>query len=201
MRVSDQGNLDQPDDSAPNATVLLNRISAGDAAAAEALMPLVYDHLRATAAANFQDERTGHTLQPTALVHEAFVKLVNQKTIAWTGKGHFYAFAARAMRQILVDHARARGAQKRGGDAKRRRLTLVQTPDSGSPLDVLALEEILKMLTEIDPEGARVVELRFFGGLNHMEIARVMDLSVKSVERRWFRSRALIKAKLSETHE
>ncbi|MEM9083601.1 MAG: ECF-type sigma factor [Planctomycetota bacterium] len=179
-----------------DATVLLNRLHEGDPDAADQLFLLVYEHLRATAEGYFKSERVEHTLQPTALVHEAYIKLINQEEKSWANRDHFYAVAARAMRQILIDHARAHNALKRGGDRQREGLTNIETPEAGSVIDAIALEECLKMLDEIDPEGAQIVQLRFFGGLSHSEIAQVMNMSVKTVERRWRRCRAFIKPRL-----
>lgn len=179
-------------------TRLLERVQDGDSTAANELLPLVYDHLRATAHQFFRRERAEHTLQPTALVHEAYVKLIDNPDKAWMGREHFCAVASLAMRQILTDYARSRGALKRGGGRDRAPLTNLQMPESQSLIDALVLEECLEELTEIDPEGARIVELRFFGGLSHTEIGRVLGMSVQTVDRRWRKCRALIRFRLKD---
>ncbi len=178
------------------ATLLLSRLESGDPGAAEALLPIVYEQLRSTAGRLFRSERPEHTLQPTALVHEAYVKLINDSGKDWESREHFCAVASIAMRQILTDHARAKRAQKRGGDRNRESLTKIGAADEDDTMDALALDDCLTSLAEVDPEGARIVELRFFGGLTHPQISRVMDLSVQAVERRWRRSRAFIKSHL-----
>ena len=182
---------------AVDATMLLAQVGDGDDRAAEALLPLVYEQLRSTAGRIFGNERPEHTLQPTALVHEAYVKLIHDPGKTWDNRDHFCAVASIAMRQILADHARAKRALKRGGGGRRHGLTNIEAEGEERPIDALALDECLTMVAEVDPEGARVVELRFFGGLTHEQIARIMGLSVQAVERRWRRSRALIKSRLS----
>jgi RNA polymerase sigma factor (TIGR02999 family) len=175
-------------------TGLLLAWSGGDAAALERLMPLVYGELRRIAAARLGREAHAETLQPTAVVHEAYLRLVDAARVPWEGRGHFFAVASRAMRQILVDHARARSAAKRGGGAPT--LELADDPqDSGGPLpliDVLALEEALTGLAADDPVAAQVVELRFYGGLTFEEVATVMGRSRSSVKRDWRAARAFL---------
>lgn len=152
-------------------------------------MPLVYDELRRLAARYLRSERPGHTLQPTALVNEAYVCLAAQKGVQWQNRAHFMAIAANTMRHLLVDHARERGALKRGGD--RQRVTLhssIRVDDRD--VDILALDEALTKLEGFDPDGCRVVELRYFGGLTVEETAEAMRISPATVKRRW----ALVKA-------
>lgn len=186
------------------ATVLLRRVQQGDAAAASELLPVVYEQLRATAGSFFRAQQASHTLQPTALVHEAYLKLVGSAGTEWEGRSHFCAVAATAMRQILLDHARTKRAAKRGGQAGRAALTAVESPSSSEAIDLVALDEALTRLNEIDPEGARVVELRFFGGLSNEQIADVVGTSRPTVERSWRRCRAWLKTHLgagTETEE
>src|SRR5262249_8476309 len=146
-------------------TLLLTAASEGDSAAASELLPLVYDELRSMAARQLRAERAGHTLQPTALVHEAFLKLVDQSRVQWNGKAHFLAVAATGRRRIPVDPAKARGRHKRGGPAgQRERVPLDDAVDSFQEraIDLQALDEALQRLAAMDPEQARIVELRFF---------------------------------------
>lgn len=180
------------------ATELLHRVESGEQRAAEELLPLVYEQLRSTAGRLFASERLEHTLQPTAVVHEAYVKLINSPSKNWESRDHFCAVASIAMRQILTDYARARRSQKRGGDRRREVLTNIDSADTSASIDALALEETLEVLTEIDPEGARVVEMRFFGGMTHEQIARVAGVSVQVIERRWRRCRAFIRSRMRD---
>lgn len=161
-------------------------LQAGDGAALEKLLPLVYDELKSLANGLFRRERAGHTLQPTALVHEAYLKLVGEDgKISWQNRAHFFGIAANSMRQILVNHAKARNRQKRGGGQ-----TLIVLDDSISfsyakDLDVLALHEALEMLAQLDGRQAKIVELRFFGGLTLEETAAVLEISTATVSREW----------------
>lgn len=172
------------------ATILLERVRSGDDDAAAALLPLVYDQLRALAGSYFRGQCPDHTLQPTALVHEAYAKLVQGSETDWESQGHFCAVAARAMRQILTDHARAGRAAKRGGEAQRVPLEQVTTPSGGRGVDPLVLEEALERLERLDERQARIVELWFFGGLTVEQVANVMQISKPTVERAWRRCRA-----------
>ena len=180
------------------ATVLLKRLQAGDKSAADELLPLVYERLRDAASGLFRSERAAHTLQPTALVHEAYVKLINQHEKEWLGRDHFCAIAAIAMRQVLTDHARARKTAKRDPGGDRVPMTMVDAPSSGEAIDAEALDECLRELAEFDTRGARVVELRFFGGMTHENIARLLDVSEATVVRDWRKCRAWLEAKLLE---
>lgn len=169
----------------------------GDPGAFDRLVPIVYDELRRLAGAYLRRERVDHTLQPTALAHEAWLRLVDATRVAWRDRAQFLAIAARTMRQILVDHARAHQAQKRGGDAVR--VTLSDTPAGvGRPdLDVLAVEEALQALAELDERKARVVELRFFGGLTETEAAHALGVSQTTVENDWRFARAWLSGRLA----
>lgn len=163
-------------------TRILDRARQGEHSAVEQLLPLVYNELRALSHGFFQRQQSDHTLQPTALVHEAYVRLVDAD-IEWQDRAHFFAAASRVMRRMLVDHARARGRQKRGGG--RARVTL-QADDAVTPppdLDILALDQAMEVLAAEDPRKARAVELRYFGGLNLEEIAEVTDVSIATVHR------------------
>ena len=160
-------------------------------------MPLVYDQLRAIAAREMRGEGADHTLQPTALVHEAFLRLVDQERVQWQGTAHFCAVAASMMRRILVDHARAKAAGKRGGGAKCVALDEACTPARGSdPLDVLALDDLLRQLGQLNERHARVVELRYFGGLGVRETAQVLGVSPATVKNDWRTARAWLMGQL-----
>ncbi len=165
---------------------------------AEALLPLVYDELRRIAAEYLRQDRPDHTLQPTALVHEAFLKIARSTNPNWRDESHFRAVAAMAMRQILVDHARGRHADKRGGD--RLRVTLSHAPagDDGMDFDVLALDEAMRALELIDTRRAKVVELHFFGGLTFRDAAGVLDIAPKTAESDWYFARAWLRKRLAE---
>ena len=181
--IRDNGSgMERPGD----ATHLLQRMESGDAEAAGELLPLLYDELRKLAERYMKDERTGHTLEPTALVNEAYVRLVEGGgQQAFEGRAHFVRVAARAMRNVLVDHARAKRSQKRGGELQRHALDPVLTYYEESRLDVLALDEALERLGRMDEQLARIVELRFFAGLSIAETAPVLGVSTATVERGW----------------
>jgi len=166
-------------------TRLLRAWSAGDPAAFEELFPLVYDELRRTARRFLAGERPGHTLQPTALVHEAYFRLVDQNRVEWQERAHFYSIAARSMRRILVDHARGRASQKRGRDHTRVPLEDAPQVAQHRPADLVALDDALFSLAEVDPEKAAIVELRFFIGLSLDETAEVLGTSRATVVRHW----------------
>lgn len=192
-----------PEDREAEVTEIVTRLKdAGgpDQASAEDLLPYVYDELRMLARRYLGRERPGHTLQPTALVHEAYIRLVDQSKMDWQGRTHFFAVGARVMRHLLIDHARGKGRAKRGGD--RRKVTLADglTPFGGLELDtedLLALNEGLDRLAELDARQARVVELRFFGGLTVPEVALVLGVSKRTVEGDWAHARAWLKRELS----
>lgn len=186
---------ERPED---DVTLLLERARAGDAAARDALYPLVYRELRDLAGGWFRRQGSDHTLQATALVHEAWIKLAHVPAATIEHRAHFFALAARTMRQILVDHARSRRTDKRGGD--RTRITYVDSPGGTGleTLDLLALEEALERLALRSELKARIVELRFFGGLNGDEIAVVLGISASSVDREWRFTRAWLAEELAE---
>lgn len=158
--------------------------------AAERLLPTIYEELRAIASGYLRQERVNHTLQPTALVHEAYARLADQTQVPWSDAAHFRAIAAKVMRQVLVDHARKHGALKRGGDRVRVTLSGQETPDGEPSLDVLVLDDAMNQLRELHQRKARVVELIFFGGMTHAEAARVVGVSQKTVEADWYAARA-----------
>jgi RNA polymerase sigma-70 factor, ECF subfamily len=184
---------------AGEASRLLSRAAAGDEKAASRLLPLVYEELRRLAGGYLRRERPGQTLQATALVHEAYMRLVKPGDQPWTGRTHFLAIAAVSMRQVLVDRARRRHAAKRGG--VRQRITLDEgllpapAPDAG--VDLVALDRALTQLAALDPQQARIVELRYFGGLTVEETADVMDSSPATVKRHWTLARAFLKKALA----
>jgi RNA polymerase sigma-70 factor, ECF subfamily len=171
-------------------TQLLIQWGRGDKAAHEQLLPLVYDELRRLAGGYMRRERPGHTLQPTALVHEAYLRLIDQERVDWRNRAQFVGVAAMMMRRILVNHARDRAAAKRGGDAERVPLTLAGEVLRRAEVDALALHEALDRLAALDPRKSQVVELKFFGGLTTDEIAEALQLSAATVEREWSFARA-----------
>jgi RNA polymerase sigma factor (TIGR02999 family) len=184
-----------------DATDLVAKLSepSGSSASVDELMPLVYDALRRRARLYMSHERREHTLQPTALVHEVYLKLVDQSRVNWQGRTHFFAVGAEAMRRILVDHARGRGREKRGGD--RQRVTLAEpviAADRDLDIDeLLHLHQAIEKLVRLDERQARIVELRFFGGLKMEEIAHVLGVSKRTVEDDWVHARAWLKRELS----
>lgn len=187
-------------DPEPDVTRLLQDWQQGNEQARERLLSQVYDDLRRVARGQLARERPGHTLQPTALVHEAYLRLVDQKRVRWESRAHFLALAATMMRRILVSHARKKKADKRGGDAVP--VTLVEALDAASgspvaPLDLVALDDALTDLARQDPRPARIVELRYFGGLTIEETARVLDVSPATVKLDWKMARAWLFRELS----
>jgi RNA polymerase sigma-70 factor (ECF subfamily) len=179
-------------------TLLLRAWAAGDQGALDQLTPRVYDELRRIAGRFMQDERPGRTIQTTALVHEAYLKLVDVSKVDWQHRAHFFAIAAQIMRRILLDRARRRVAAKRGGAAKK--VNLDEAPDvgSGRAREIIALDDALNALAKIDPRKARVVELRFFAGLSVEETAEVVQISSVTVMRDWKLARAWLLAELSD---
>ncbi len=169
---------------------LLKEIERGDRSAAARLLPHVYEELRSLAATFFRRQRPGHTLQPTALVHEAYLRLVDQDGAHWRDRAHFVSVAAKAMRQILIDHFRASGASKRGGGWKKVTLSGIDVATPPPEIDFLALEEALTRLAALDERQVTVVELRFFGGLSVDEVSEVLGLSKTTVEGEWRAARA-----------
>ena len=169
---------------------ILLEIGQGNRSAASQLLPHVYEELRSLAAAYFRSQKRGATLQPTALVHEAFLKLVDQSQAQWRDRAHFIAIAAKAMRQILIDHYRARQSGKRGGAWKKVTLSGLDVATPPPEVDILALEEALQRLSALDERQASVVELRFFGGLSVEEAAEALGVSKTTVEGEWRAARA-----------
>jgi RNA polymerase sigma factor (TIGR02999 family) len=180
-------------------TETLLAYAEGDRPAADALLPLVYDQLRALAGKYLRRERPGHTLQPTALVHEAYLRMVDISRIDWRGKTHFFALAARQMRRILVEHARARGAAKRGGNARAVTLEDHFAIDPGHLDDLLSLDQALNRLAELDPRRARVAELKLFAGLSVEEMAAEIEVSPRTVKDDWRVARAWLTRELGDT--
>jgi RNA polymerase sigma-70 factor (ECF subfamily) len=176
-------------------TRLLSALNEGDRGAVDSLIPLVYAELRRLAAHYLRSERGNHTLQPTALVHEAFLKLVEQET-PWQNRAHFFAMAASLMRRILVDHARGHLAEKRGGAVEKVSLDTAFVFAREKPQQMVALDEALKRLAEKDPRCSTVVELKFFGGLNNEEIAQVLGVHSNTVLRDWSLARAWLKTQI-----
>ena len=179
-------------------TTLLNAAAEGDPSAADQLLPLVYSQLRALAQRHMLGERCDHTLQATALVHEAYLRLVENAGIDWKRRGHFYLAAADAMRRVLVDHARARGAAKRGGSWKNVTLDLDDLIEERGMGELLAIDEALEQLAASDPRAAQVVRLRFFAGLSVDDTAVALQLSPRSVDREWQYARAWLRQRLSD---
>jgi RNA polymerase sigma factor (TIGR02999 family) len=188
---------DHPDPEA-GITDLLISWSDGSRDALDALMPAVYDDLRRMAAAYMHREPNGHVLQPTALVSEAYLRLIDQRRVKWRNRAHFFGVAAGMMRRLLVDHARRVRAERRGGAWERVTLTGADvTAEEPNPVDVLALHESLERLGSFDPQQARIVELRYFGGLTIEETAEVVGVSEATVVREWTIAKAWLRANLS----
>jgi len=179
-------------------TRLLGQLRAGNQDVAGQIVPLVYDELRRIAGAQMRRERPDHTLQATAVVHEAYVRLVGEQEIEWQSRAHFFAIAARTMRRVLLDHARQRHAGRRGGEGAHKVDIDAELLIADDRLeDVVALDEVLGRLNEMDPEQGRMVELRFFGGLNVEETAEVMGISPRTVKREWRLARAWLERELA----
>ena len=187
-----------------NVTELLIGWGNGDKDALDALVPLVYDELRRQASRYLRRERVGHTLQTTALIHEAYLRLVDQKNVPWQNRAHFFGIAAQLMRRILVDHARTKKRAKRGGSDVRVSLSEATLKSPGQNLDIVALDEALERLAEIDEQQSKIVELRFFSGLTVEETAAVLGISPATVKRDWSMAKAWLHRKVSsevEKHE
>lgn len=178
-------------------TELLRRWSRGDVAARESLVPLVYDELRRLARYYLASQRSDHTMQSTAIVHEAYLRLAGRDNVHWENRGHFFAVAAQLMRRILVDHARKRNAAKRGGAQVTLLVDEAVEPSSQRELDLVALDDALKALAELDARQSRIVELRFFGGLSIEDTSRLLEISPATVKREWSTARAWLYAEIS----
>jgi RNA polymerase sigma-70 factor (ECF subfamily) len=173
-----------------NVTTLLKQLSSGNKTAIEELIPLLYDELRRMASRYLQRERPDHTLQATALVHEAYLRLVDQKDVEWQNRSHFFGVAAQQMRRILVDHARAHHAAKRGGPLPKISLDEAQAISEERTGDLLELDEALTRLASIDAQQVRIIELRFFAGLTVEETADLLNVSTATVKREWTTAKA-----------
>jgi RNA polymerase sigma-70 factor, ECF subfamily len=187
MRTSDSGEITQ----------LLNRVTSGEQKSYDRLAELVYAELRAIATNLMQNERSDHTLQPTVVAGEAYLKLIDRTSHNWTSRAHFFGAAAQAMRRILVDYGRRRQSQKRGGTFEHVGLKVAERIMVDSPEDLLALDEVLKQLERIDQRQGRIVELRYFGGLTEEEVAEVLHISLRTVKREWSFARAWLFAELN----
>ena len=190
-----------PEDHSGAVTRLLADESLDGDARARQLLPLVYDGLRAIARQRMAAERVGHTLQATALVHEAYVRLVGNQELDWDSRGHFFIAAAEAMRRILIEHARARGRVKRGGEGdvwRRVPLSVVDLAESDNSAEILILDDVFRRLQDMSPEMADVVRLRFFAGLSVQETANALGISAPTVKRRWTWARAWLYRALKE---
>src|SRR5215831_7085684 len=181
-------------------TALLGELTKGNPDAGPKLIPLVYGELRRLADSYMRRERTGHTLQTTALVHEAYLKLLGQRSVDWQNRAHFFGIAAQVMRRILIDHARGHVRDKRGGGREAVPLdeALVFSPERSA--DFLELDSALERLAELDPRQAKIVELRFFGGLTVEEAAEVLGISPKTVKRDWSVAKAWLHGELKATY-
>jgi len=175
---------------------MLLELTDGDESAVDQILPVVYDELRRLAGSYLRRERSDHTLQPTALVHEAYMRLVDQKEVQWQSRYQFFGIAASLIRRILVDHARARLAAKRGGSSIKLSLDEALAAAEKKDLDLIALNDALKALTETDAQQARIVELRYFAGLTIEETAEVIGISPATVKRDWLVAKAFLKREM-----
>lgn len=182
-------------------TSLLKRAANGEESAAQRLLPLVYDELRALAGSYFVSERSDHTLQATAIVHEAYVRLVSGAEVEWNDRAHFFRTAALAMRRVLVNHARDHARIKRGG-GQGRVPTFSEVPadehDQGLALDVLALDDAISELAGVDPRKASILELRFFAGMTIEQVSRILELSEAQIKREWKAARAYLMSRIDD---
>jgi RNA polymerase sigma-70 factor, ECF subfamily len=183
-------------DSQTNITVLLHAAASGDRRDLDALMTAIYQDMRRLAMAHMGSERRDHTLQPTALVHEAYVKLLDQRTTDWKDRLHFFSIASRIIRRILIDHARARQADKRGGQGTRISVNDLDVAAPQRELDLIALDEALLELAQLDEQQARIVELRYFGGCTVVEVAELLKIGARTVDREWQAARAWLFVRL-----
>lgn len=185
----------------PTFTDLLHGLEPGDERAVNRVLPLVYEQLRQLAHQQLRGESTGHTLGTTALVHEAYLRLVDQRTTNWQGRVHFLAIAARAMRRLLIDHARRRNAAKRGGGARHLDADILELPAEERAALLIELDAALEQLSAREPRQARVVECRFFGGMTEEETAAALGITDRTVRRDWVKARAWLHVRLADTVE
>jgi RNA polymerase sigma-70 factor (ECF subfamily) len=185
-------------DARTDITLLLHTAASGGRDELNALMAAIYDDMRRLAAAHMGAERPDHTLQPTALVHEAYVRLIDQRNTDWRNRLHFFAVASRIIRRILIDHARARDADKRGGDRTRVSLDDHDIAGPARDVDLLTLDSALQELAEIDPRQARIVELRYFSGCTVEEVAEVLGVGKRTVDREWRAAKAWLLLRLED---
>jgi len=178
-------------------TQLLHQLSGGNREAVDALTPLVYQELKRIAGGQLRSERPGHTLQATALVHEAYLKMVDQRETSWQNRAHFFGVAAQVMRRILLDYAKGRRREKRGGGAVRATLDEALVIGHDRSADLIEIDEVLTRLEQLDARQAKVVELRFFGGLSVEETAEAMGISEPTVKREWAMARAWLHRELA----
>jgi RNA polymerase sigma factor (TIGR02999 family) len=181
----------------PEITELLHAWGRGDAAALERLVPLIFDDLRRMARRHLRGEREGHTLAPTALVHEVYVKLREQRSVEWQNREQFFAVASRIMRRVLLDYAKARGTAKRGKDVVKVPLEAAFEVRQGQDVDLIALHDAVDRLGELDPRQRRIVELKFFYGFEHEEIAELLGISVTTSKREWKAAKLWLRRELS----
>lgn len=182
----------------PELTLMLAKAAKGDDAATAELLPLIYNELRDLAGSFFKREDSDHTLQPTALVHEAFIKLTGSNQTEWESRAHFFAVAAKAMRQFLSNYSRRKKTAKRGGGRQRITLSGLSTPHDGEDqVGLIDLEEALTKLAALSPQQAQIVELRYLGGLNNDEVAHVMDIHRRTVQRNWRMAKAFLTLELN----
>ncbi len=181
-------------------TQMLIDLTGGDEQVVDRLLPHLYDELKKLAGSYLRKERADHTLQPTALVHEAYMKLIDQRQVRWQNRAHFFGIAAQVMRRILLDHARKHLAEKRGGDAEKLPLEEeILVVSHGRSAELVALDDTLAELAKIDPQKAKIVELRYFGGLSIEETAEVMGVSVPTINRQWKMAKAWLFKELNRT--
>jgi RNA polymerase sigma factor (TIGR02999 family) len=185
------------DSASREVSAILRAAAEGEPIDEVRLLPLVYEQLRAIAGRQMRDEQPGHTLSATALVHEAYLRLLGDGPDPWSSRAHFYGAAAEAMRRILVDHARARGTQKRGGDRMRIALDVVEMAVRDDPIEILALDEALSRLERRDARMAAIAKLRFLAGLDEQEVARALDVSRRTVTRDWTMARAFLQREMT----
>ncbi len=199
MAIEDQNDSDPPAEASERrgeVTLLLAAARDGNDDVSSQLFPVIYDELLGLARSLFRDERDGHTLGPTALVHEAYLRLVDSDTVEWESRAHFFRVAARAMRRALINHSRAKRTAKRGGDWDRITLSGLQSEESGA-IDLVALDECLEQLEALDERQCRVVELRYFAGFTIEETAEILGVGTRTVELDWSMARAWLHRRLS----